>query len=410
MDKIMPVACSNGDIGTANNVYTQMVCPDILVNAITKLPILHAFDIGQFQSLIPVLADDLTRRLLDVADLEERLIGVGNSQMMADNHLNHLRFIFAYLANPNPVELVSTARWAMRTYIAHGFRPDYWRVMLPQAIEVLHQRLPSEIADVIIPYYRFLHEHLEDLLPDVTDCGCVKTNFPHNISLLVTRYVELLLAGDRHQARSLIIGQAANGMSVRDIYLDVFSPAQRMLGQLWQENRISVAMEHFATAATQMIMSQLFPYIFDQKTSQKRLGVDFVGCCVHGELHEIGMRMVCDLLEIEGFDTWYLGANTPNNAILHFLAERLAAAQAGARPLILGVSCTLAQGVPLVGQLVKAVRSDPRLQRVKILVGGIPFHRRPDLWSKVGADAQAGDAVEAIQVVRRLANLMEIQE
>jgi hypothetical protein len=36
-----------------------------------------------------------------------------------------------------------------------------------------------------------------------------------------------------------------------------------------------------------------------------------VAACVSGELHEIGVRMLCDLLEMEGWNTIYLGANVP---------------------------------------------------------------------------------------------------
>jgi len=378
--------------------------------AAARLPIAAPANLALFQEQVQGLSEELTQRLLGVPDLEERLIGVGNRAMMEDNHRNHFRFLSAYLANPNPDDLVSTARWAIRTYMAHGFRPEYWRVMLPAALELLGKRLPQDVAKDIAPYYSFLADNLESLLPAPEERPEAALGLAGNLPPLAARYLELLLEGDRRQAANLILGQAAGGMPVRDIYLNVFSPAQRMLGQLWQENRISVAMEHFATAATQMVMSQLFPYIFVQGADRARLDAGFVGCCVQGELHEIGMRMVCDLLEIEGFDTWYLGANTPDKAVLDFLAEKRGAVVARERPIILGVSCTIAQGVPFVERLIGALRSDQRLLDVKVLVGGLPFVRRADLWTKVGADAHAKDAAEAAQVVRRLAGLTEVWE
>lgn len=388
-----------GCLRSGDMAQDRAACDRGLVAAATRLPLPSADQVQRFVALAQGLAEELTRNLSALPDLEDRLIGQGNRQMMADNHLNHFRFLSAYLANPDPADLVSTAQWALRTYIAHGFRPDYWRVMLPAAVEILSQRLPSDMSEAILPYYRFLSDNLESLLPAPGEKPEGGADELDGLSPLASRYVELLLAGDRRQASRLIMGQAAGGMSVRDIYLGVFSPAQRRLGQLWQENRISVAMEHFSTAATQMVMSQLFPYIFAQGTGQTRLGAGFVGCCVQGELHEIGMRMVCDLLEIEGVDTWYLGANTPDGAVLSFLADKLGS---GGGPLVLGVSCTLAQSVPLVEKLVAAVRGDERVRQVKIMVGGLPFMRRADLWSKIGADAQAGDAAEAVQVFRAL--------
>ena len=384
------------------------LCTAVLKAAVAALPVPSPASLELFQKQVQSLSQELTQRLLGIPDLEERLIGIGNRDMMEANHLNHFRFLSAYLVNPNPDELVSTARWAIRTYMAHGFRPEYWRVMLPAALELLGKRLPKDVAEDIAPYYGFLAENLESLLPAPEEQPEAALGLTGSLPPLAARYLELLLEGDRRQASSLILGQAAGGMPVRDIYLDVFSPAQRMLGQLWQENRISVALEHFATAATQMIMSQLFPYIFAQGADQPRLDAGFVGCCVQGELHEIGMRMVCDLLELEGFDTWYLGANTPDKGILDFLAEKLRSGAGRTKPIILGVSCTIAQGVPFVERLIQALRSDARLPDVKILVGGLPFLRREDLWLKIGADAHARDAAEATPVVRRLAGLTEV--
>ena len=48
-------------------------------------------------------------------------------------------------------------------------------------------------------------------------------------------------------------------MSIRDVYLLVFQPCQREVGRLWEAGRITVAQEHYCTAATQVIMSQLAP-------------------------------------------------------------------------------------------------------------------------------------------------------
>ncbi|MDZ7776615.1 MAG: hypothetical protein U5L09_13885 [Bacteroidales bacterium] len=54
-------------------------------------------------------------------------------------------------------------------------------------------------------------------------------------------------------------------------------------------------------------MSQLYPYIFNSQ----RVGKSMVAATVGGELHEMGIRMVADFFEMEGWDTWYLGANAP---------------------------------------------------------------------------------------------------
>ena len=90
--------------------------------------------------------------------------------------------------------------------------------------------------------------------------------------------LRLLLRGNRQAASQLILTAVARGVTVKDIYLHVFQRTQYEIGRLWQINRISVAQEHFCTAATQLIMSQLYPHIF----RTERVGRRLVATCVGG--------------------------------------------------------------------------------------------------------------------------------
>jgi methanogenic corrinoid protein MtbC1 len=156
-------------------------------------------------------------------------------------------------------------------------------------------------------------------------------------------------------------------------------------------NLLSVAQEHYCTAATQLIMSQLYPHIFETEKNGRTL----VATCVAGDLHEIGVRMVADFFEMEGWDTFYLGANAPTACVLETLAER--------RADVLAISATITPHVRAVAGLIAAVRSSPAGRDIKIMVGGYPFNIAPDLWRRVGADAGARDALESIAVANQLA-------
>jgi methanogenic corrinoid protein MtbC1 len=209
---------------------------------------------------------------------------------------------------------------------------------------------------------------------------------------LARDYLGLLLRGDRQRASQRILAAAQSGTPVRLIYLEVFQRAQREVGLLWQTNEITVAQEHYCTAATQMIMSQLYPLIF---TGEKSSGT-LVATSVAGDLHEIGVRMVSDLFEMDGWNTYYLGASTPAPAIVQALVER--------RAQILAISATLAFHVAAVQSLVAQVRASAACRAVKILVGGYPFNLTPGLWREIGADGHARDADAAIALARRLVN------
>jgi len=209
-------------------------------------------------------------------------------------------------------------------------------------------------------------------------------------------YLDTLLKGDRHGATALVLDRVEGGMAVGDVYLHVFQPVLREVGRLWQTGAISVAHEHFATAATQAVMAQLYPRIF---TTERR-GRSMVATCVSGELHEIGIRMVADFFEMAGWDTYYLGANTPARSIVRAIVERDAQ--------VLAVSATITAHIGMVTDLIAAVRAELGERPVRVLVGGYPFNLVPDLWKTVGADASAASAADAVALAGRLAETLPV--
>jgi methanogenic corrinoid protein MtbC1 len=207
---------------------------------------------------------------------------------------------------------------------------------------------------------------------------------------LAAKYLQALLRGDRQTCSQLILDAVAQGVTVKDIYIEVFQPCMREIGLLWQTNQITVAQEHFSTAVTQTVMSQLYPYIFTPLKKRFCLIATSVG----GELHAVGLRMVSDFLEMDGWDTYYLGADTPAESILQAIAERNAD--------LVAISATLSYHVSHVQALIQRIRSTPSLAQVKIMVGGYPFNIAEQLWRQVGADGYARDAQEAVLVANRL--------
>ena len=213
---------------------------------------------------------------------------------------------------------------------------------------------------------------------------------PGSLATLANLYLDALLKGDRRIARDLVMGSMKAGAEVKSLYRQVFEPCQRELGRLWQLNRITVAQEHFCTAVTQSLMSELYPQMFRRPGIGKRA----VAACASGDLHELGIRMVADFLEMEGWDTYYLGANMPESSLLAALEDQQAD--------LLALSATITYHVEHLAQVISAVRARPELKRVKILVGGRPFNLSADLWHRIGADGTAPSADAALQAVHTL--------
>jgi methanogenic corrinoid protein MtbC1 len=109
-------------------------------------------------------------------------------------------------------------------------------------------------------------------------------------------------------------------------------------------------------------MAQLYPHIFNTVKNGRRI----VAVCVGDELHEMGLHMVADLFEMGGWDTYFLGSNTPVPVVLQTLATR--------RPEILAISATMTYHIELVTDLIAKVRQADPDYTPKIIVGGYPFN------------------------------------
>lgn len=203
-------------------------------------------------------------------------------------------------------------------------------------------------------------------------------------------YLRKVLRREKHDAVHLIVSAAETGTSIEDLYLNVLQPVQREIGRLWQNNEITVAQEHYCTAITQLIMSQLYRYVF----ATKRNGHRMVITCIGGELHEVGARMVADLFELKGWDTCFLGANTPADSVVAAIEEH------GAE--LIGISATMNYGLTSVRELIDRIKSQGSASHVAVLVGGRPFLLSDSLWRATGADGFAPDAVQAVSVGDRL--------
>jgi methanogenic corrinoid protein MtbC1 len=198
-------------------------------------------------------------------------------------------------------------------------------------------------------------------------------------------YISALRQGDRRLALQTARSALEDGVDIRDLYLGVFQPAMHEVGRLWEVTEITVAQEHLATAITQSVMAQLYSYIF----SRSPIGRTMVATCIGGELHELGIRMVADFFEIEGWDVYYLGANMPIEDVISMVYEQQAE--------LLAISVTLNSHVPRARDLIRALRNTDLGKSVKVLIGGQPINRSPEMFRAIGADMTASDAREAVQ-------------
>lgn len=198
----------------------------------------------------------------------------------------------------------------------------------------------------------------------------------------IKQYMDCLLHADSKGAMRLAAGYVKDGIPLSDLCVDIIAEAMRQVGDLWHRHIISVDMEHYCTSITQMALSQFYPLIF----SQERKGKSIVVACVGSELHEMGARMVADLFEYDGWDSIYLGAAVPVEALETAVSEH--------GTCMAALSVTMPQHLPLCREAVRRLRH--RYPDMKIAVGGNAF-ADTEIWKDWGADICTKDARELVQ-------------
>ena len=197
------------------------------------------------------------------------------------------------------------------------------------------------------------------------------------------KYLETLLNNETKKAMDFISDVLKSGLKLDEIY-KILEGAMYDVGDLWHKNKISVDKEHYITSATQTAMSQFYPLIYS-KTEKN--GYLLLSCAVGSELHEMGIRMVSDLFEYNGWDTIYLGAAVPKADILNAIEEN--------RPDLIALSVTMPPHLMLCKEIVDSVRE--LYPKVLIAVGGRAFTTTEKIWEKWNVDVYTEDAQQLLE-------------
>lgn len=277
--------------------------------------------------------------------------------------------------------------WQQSMMLGHRVPTFFVQMNMDAEQAALKKFLPEDHHELISGYFN----DAATALQQAGDFSRVFTEETGTYGEMAKQYLGLLLSGDRKTAGELVMKAVEeNSIGIPDLYLKVFHPVMYEVGRLWQTGQITVAHEHFCSAATQLIMSELYPRIRKLSPKQDKLAV---AACVAGELHEIGLRMSADLLEMAGWRTMYIGANTPAASIIDIAREQKAQA--------LALSMCLPSNGPALRDLIAAARQELG-EDIKIIIGGYILAANPQYAASFQADGVVKKAGEAPEVLNRL--------
>lgn len=151
----------------------------------------------------------------------------------------------------------------------------------------------------------------------------------------------------------------ADRHAIEDFIHKVVSPLQTTIGDLWSNGEISIAAEHYVSAAVKRILSGMLddlpPALIDAPV--------LIATTPEGEAHEIGALCVALVARLTGWNVLYLGPNLPPTEIVNISLSR-------------SVRCVCLSGLCIKQKLAERQIYEIRAKlpaRVAVWVGGPAF-------------------------------------
>ena len=182
-----------------------------------------------------------------------------------------------------------------------------------------------------------------------------------------------------------VIEQASARCPLGVIIDCLLAPVMHRIGDDWSADAIGIEQEHFASAWTREWLGRQVQRLPTPKRERLLLA------CVEGEWHDLGLLALQIELRRAQFDTLHLGANVPTCALI--------AAVRRYRPVLVLLSASVVERVPMINCVVAALAELPGDRRPRVAYGGFATCGGEEI---VGADWLGGTASEAVAELSRM--------
>ena len=128
-----------------------------------------------------------------------------------------------------------------------------------------------------------------------------------NFDTLTEHMVEKALFSDRFSVQKVLNGLYLSHYPLHTIYDRLVTPVLKEIGTLWMDGNISVIEEHLAAQTIRDTINRLQGIICIPAEKKGRA----VFMNLSTELHDIALKMVENIMEVRGFQTYFSGQMTP---------------------------------------------------------------------------------------------------
>lgn len=177
-------------------------------------------------------------------------------------------------------------------------------------------------------------------------------------------------------------------INIVELYTKILAPSLNNMECKLEDKKICIWREHVRSSIIRTIIECCYPYVIKEKYKEIN-NLKVVIVCPSEEYHEIGARMAADFFTLCGFNTTFVGSNTPKEDFLSAIDV--------VKPDYVVISVTNYYNLVLAKRAIEKIKNESNFKG-RIFVGGYAFKNNMDSVKKVGAEKYI-DSFEDIQML-----------
>lgn len=168
-----------------------------------------------------------------------------------------------------------------------------------------------------------------------------------------------------------------NAITIPDLYEKVLRPALYSIDDCVDKDNGCIWKEHVKTSIVKTVIESIYPFVIKLKKQVEPLNIKVIFVCPEKEYHEIGLRMMSDFFTLNGYDTIFIGSNSPKDQIITAILF--------ANPKYIAISVTDYYLLFEAQKMIQKIKSTYD-KNIIVIVGGLAFKHNLDSVSKIGGD------------------------
>ena len=193
-------------------------------------------------------------------------------------------------------------------------------------------------------------------------------------------FFEFLENEDKENCIEFIISKLdRKEIDILTLYSEIIDPSLTQFSCDVEDEKLCIWKEQIRTSIIRTVIELCYPYVVREKKEKgiKSKNIKVLVGCPAEEYCDLEAKMITDIFTLYGFDTIFIGANTPRIEIRDAINIL--------KPRIITLSVTSYYNLMEAEKAISLIKEHTKFDG-KIVVGGNAFLNNPKIYKKIGAD------------------------